>query len=70
MDWCSKAIEQYDAALAVAVAMGDKTKEGMICMGKGFALLNSGEAGGTTRAARADSACQPPGATTLLLRGC
>jgi hypothetical protein len=37
-----KAIEQYDAALAVAVEQGDPTREGMVCMGKGFALINSG----------------------------
>lgn len=40
-----KAVGQYDAALQVAVEMGDTGKEGMICMGKGFALLNGGRVG-------------------------
>ena len=38
-----EALELYDKALEHVRAEGDKSKEGMICLGKGFALLNVGE---------------------------
>jgi hypothetical protein len=37
-------VTHYDAALVACVADGDKSKEGMVCMGKGFALLDGAAA--------------------------
>ena len=37
------AIGHYDGALTVARRRGDTSAEAMVCMGKGYALLNTGD---------------------------